>query len=108
MAKISKTFTLLFNNRSNLWRIFHQLCRSEDVLDAMEQVQDCLTALINFASSKSRDANPSFSTDSFIARTLMIFHDYKFRWGYTLDYFPMCSDDISVTSAGIHAIFNID
>ena len=27
-----------------------QLCRSEDVLDAIEQVQDCLTSLINFAS----------------------------------------------------------
>ena len=30
-----------------------QLCRAEDVLDALEQVQDCLTSLKIFASSKN-------------------------------------------------------
>ena len=37
----------LFNNE-----LFPQLCRSEDVLDAIEQVQECITALKSFASSK--------------------------------------------------------
>ena len=31
-----------------------QLCRSEDVLDAIEQVQECITAIIAFASRELR------------------------------------------------------